>query len=45
MRFIQQFGYTVKVGQDEAQQKWLRERGGPPRGRSRRDEVPRYPRS
>ena len=23
MRFIQQFGYTVKVGQDEAQQKWL----------------------
>ena len=23
MRFIQQFGYTVKVGQEEAQQKWL----------------------
>jgi hypothetical protein len=23
MRFIQEFGYTVKVGQDEAHQKWL----------------------
>ena len=23
MRFIQQFGYTVKVGQDEAHQKWV----------------------
>ena len=23
MRFIQEFGYTVKVGQDEAQQQWL----------------------
>ncbi|HEY6056913.1 MAG TPA: hypothetical protein VIV06_02725 [Candidatus Limnocylindrales bacterium] len=23
MRFIQEFGYTVKVGQDEAQQRWL----------------------
>jgi Mg-chelatase subunit ChlD len=23
MRFIQQFGYTVRVGQDEAHQKWL----------------------
>lgn len=23
MRFIQQWGYTVKVGQDEAHQKWL----------------------
>jgi hypothetical protein len=22
MRFIQEFGYTVKVGQDEAHQKW-----------------------
>jgi hypothetical protein len=27
MRFIQEFGYTVKVGQDEAQQKWLIENG------------------
>jgi hypothetical protein len=25
MRFIQEYGYTVKVGQDEAQQKWLLE--------------------
>lgn len=23
MRFIQEFGYTVKVGQDEAHQRWL----------------------
>ena len=23
MRFIQEFGYTVKVGQEEAHQKWL----------------------
>jgi hypothetical protein len=23
MRFIQQFGYTVKVGKDEAHQQWL----------------------
>ena len=23
MRFIQSFGYTVKVGQDEAHQKWV----------------------
>jgi hypothetical protein len=23
MRFIQEFGYSVKVGQDEAHQKWL----------------------
>ena len=23
MRFIQEFGYTVRVGQDEAHQKWL----------------------
>ena len=23
MRFIQEFGFTVKVGQDEAHQKWL----------------------
>jgi hypothetical protein len=23
MRFIQQFGYTVKVGKDEAHQRWL----------------------
>ena len=23
MRFIQEFGYTVKVGQDEAHQQWL----------------------
>jgi hypothetical protein len=23
MRFIQEFGYTVKVGQDEAHQKWI----------------------
>lgn len=23
MRFIQQFGYTVKVGQEEAHQKWV----------------------
>lgn len=27
MRFIQEFGYTVKVGQDEAHQKWLIENG------------------
>lgn len=27
MRFIQEFGYTVKVGQDEAQQQWLIENG------------------
>jgi hypothetical protein len=25
MRFIQEFGYTVKVGQDEAHQRWLTE--------------------
>jgi len=25
MRFIQEFGYTVKVGQDEAHQRWLLE--------------------
>ena len=25
MRFIQEFGYTVKVGQEEAHQKWLAE--------------------
>lgn len=25
MRFIQEFGYTVKVGSDEAHQKWLTE--------------------
>jgi hypothetical protein len=25
MRFIQEFGYTVKVGQDEAHQKWMME--------------------
>lgn len=25
MRLIQQFGYTVKVGQDEAHQRWLTE--------------------
>jgi hypothetical protein len=25
MRFIQEFGYTVKVGQEEAHQKWLTE--------------------
>src|SRR5688572_3039010 len=25
MRFIQEFGYTVKVGQEEAHQKWLME--------------------
>ena len=23
MRFIQEFGYTVRIGQDEAHQKWL----------------------
>ena len=23
MRFIQEFGYTVKIGQDEAHQRWL----------------------
>lgn len=27
MRFIQEFGYTVKVGQDEAQQQWLIKNG------------------
>jgi hypothetical protein len=27
MRFIQEFGYTVKVGQDEAHQKWHIENG------------------
>ena len=25
MRFIQEFGYTVKVGKDEAHQRWLAE--------------------
>ena len=25
MRFIQEFGYTVKVGMDEAHQRWLEE--------------------
>ena len=25
MRFIQEFGYTVKVGQEEAHQRWLEE--------------------
>jgi hypothetical protein len=25
MRFIQEFGYTVKLGQEEAHQKWLAE--------------------
>jgi hypothetical protein len=25
MRFIQEFGYTVKVGQDEAHQRWYEE--------------------
>lgn len=25
MRFIQEFGYTVKVGQDEAHQRWFTE--------------------
>ena len=25
MRFIQEFGFTVKVGQDEAHQRWLLE--------------------
>jgi hypothetical protein len=25
MRFIQEFGYTVKVGQDEAHQRWMTE--------------------
>jgi hypothetical protein len=25
MRFIQEFGYTVKVGQDEAHQRWFEE--------------------
>jgi len=25
MRFIQEFGYSVKVGQDEAHQRWLTE--------------------
>jgi hypothetical protein len=25
MRFIQEFGFTVKVGQDEAHQKWMLE--------------------
>ena len=23
MRFIQEFGYTVKIGQEEAHQRWL----------------------
>jgi len=37
MRFIQEFGYTVKVGQDEAHQRWLidndaRLRAGAPAG-------------
>ena len=27
MRFIQEFGYTVKVGQDEAHQQWVVENG------------------
>jgi hypothetical protein len=25
MRFIQEFGYTVKIGQDEAHQRWFEE--------------------
>ena len=25
MRFIQEFGYTVRVGRDEAHQRWLKE--------------------
>ena len=43
MRFISEYGYTVKLGQEEAYQQWLqaeraRVRGEPPGGR----EVPRH---
>ena len=32
MRFIQEFGYTVKIGQDEAHQRWFEENDAALRG-------------